>query len=117
MVCFYFAYILNIYKNKYKKTGKYSVPIKNLYSPQLNNFRDILIYTPPSFYENTLKIYNNIIIMHDGENLCNASTSFSGIAWNIQNTINEQVVEGNLEEVIVIGIYNTPLRIYEYDYS
>eukprot|EP01084_Bolivina_argentea_P114749 204237_1 len=108
---------VNIYPFFTSYKGQYSIPIKNLHSPQLNNRRNILIYTPPSFYENPFKIYNNIIIMHDGENLCNASTSFGGTPWDIQDTIDQQVDQANIEEVIVIGVYNTGARIYEYDYS
>jgi hypothetical protein len=30
--------------------------IRNVYSPQLNNTRDLVIYYPPSYLENTLKV-------------------------------------------------------------
>ena len=107
---------IDIYPWFYTSTGRYKV-IPNIYSSQLKNFRDLIVYTPPSYYENTLKQYANVLVMHDGENLFNASTSFEGVAWDVQDTINEQVVEGNMEEVFVIGIYNTEERIYEYELS
>jgi len=107
---------LTIYPWFYTYAGDYEYT-RNVYSPQLNNYRDLVVYLPPSFYENTLKQYYNVLVMHDGQNLFNASTSFAGVAWNVQDTINQQVVEGNMEEVIVIGIDNTPARIYEYDYD
>jgi predicted alpha/beta superfamily hydrolase len=88
-----------------------------VYSPQLNNSRNIIVYTPPSYYENTLKVQNNVLVMHDGQNLFNASTSFGGTAWNCQNTIDQQVVQGNMDEVLIIGAYNTPDRLDEYTYS
>ena len=96
--------------------GEYRV-INNIYSPELMNTRNIVVYTPPSYFENTLKYYDKVIIMHDGQNLFNDSTSFAGQAWNIQNTLNQQIYAGNIDEVIIIGIYNTQFRIYEYTYS
>jgi len=55
--------------------------------------------------------------MHDGQNLFNASTSFSGVAWDCQDTIDQYVVEGLMDEVFILGVYNTPDRTYEYTYS
>lgn len=95
--------------------GQYGI-IGSLFSPQLNNTRDIIIYTPPSYYENTLKTINNVLIMHDGQNIFNASTSFAGVAWDCQDTINSLVVQGLMEEVLIIGVYNTPNRLNEYTY-
>lgn len=106
---------VSIYPWFYSKHGEYKV-IGSLFSPQLNNTRDIIVYTPPSYYENSLKQMNNVLIMHDGQNLFNASTSFGGIAWGCDETIDELVVEGSMEEVLIIGVYNTPDRIDEYTY-
>jgi hypothetical protein len=91
------------------QVGNYQY-IYNIYSPELNNYRDLVIYTPPSYNENTLKQYP-FLIMHDGQNLFNSSTSFNGIAWNCQETVNALVNEGLMEEVIIVGVDNTPLRI------
>jgi len=106
---------VDIYPWFWNTQGEYEI-IGSVYSPQLNNTRDIIIYTPPSYTENTLKTINNVLIMHDGQNLFNASTSYAGVAWNCQNTINQQVVQGDMEEVLIIGVYNTPDRIDEYTY-
>ena len=48
----------------------------------------------------------------NSENLFNASTWFA-----IQDTIHEQVGEGNTDDVFEIGIYNTEASIYEYELS
>jgi len=55
--------------------------------------------------------------MHDGQNLFNASTSFAGVAWDCDNTVNTLVVEGLMEEVLIIGVDNTDDRTDEYTYS
>ena len=55
--------------------------------------------------------------MHDGQNLFNASTSFLGVAWMCQDTVNELVAEGNMREIIIVGVDNTINRTDEYTYS
>ncbi|TNV77878.1 hypothetical protein FGO68_gene15803 [Halteria grandinella] len=90
---------------------------KDLFSPELNNKRDVIVYLPPSYLENTLKIHENILIMHDGNNLFDPATAFMGNAWMIQNTINPLIYQGKIEEVVVIGAYNTDDRMNEYTYS
>eukprot|EP01096_Ripella_sp_DP13-Kostka_P000706 TRINITY_DN10816_c0_g1_i1.p1 TRINITY_DN10816_c0_g1~~TRINITY_DN10816_c0_g1_i1.p1 ORF type:complete len:413 (+),score=150.92 TRINITY_DN10816_c0_g1_i1:32-1240(+) len=100
----------------YSKQGQYSV-VGRIFSPQLNNTRDVIVYTPPSYYENTLKTMTNVLTMHDGQNLFNASTSFAGVAWNCQTTVDQLVVEGAMDEVLIVGVYNTGNRLNEYTYS
>eukprot|EP01095_Lingulamoeba_sp_RSL-Kostka_P007819 TRINITY_DN2548_c0_g1_i1.p1 TRINITY_DN2548_c0_g1~~TRINITY_DN2548_c0_g1_i1.p1 ORF type:complete len:390 (-),score=110.83 TRINITY_DN2548_c0_g1_i1:37-1206(-) len=106
---------VNIYPWFYNYAGEYSV-IGSFFSPQLNNTRQVVVYTPPSYNENTLKTISNVLIMHDGQNLFNASTSFS-VPWDCQDTVNQLIVEGGMEEVIIVGVYNTPDRLDEYTYS
>jgi len=97
--------------------GTYELLPNEIFSPQLNNTRQIIIYTPPSYYENTLQPMKNVIVMHDGENLFNKSTSFSGIAWGCQITVDDLVNRGLMQEVMIVGVYNTPDRTNEYTYS
>jgi hypothetical protein len=85
------------------QNGTYSI-MANLASHRLGNSRSVIVYTPPSYAENTLKYYSNVIVMHDGQNLFNDSTSFAGIAWNIQDSINALIVNGVMHEVIVVGL-------------
>jgi len=106
---------VDIYPWFHRTTGQYEV-IGNIYSPQLNNTRDIIVYTPPSYYENQLKRYQNVLVMHDGQNLFNASTAFS-VPWDCQVTVNALVSSGQMEEVVIVGAYNTPARLDEYTYS
>jgi len=98
------------------KSGRYSV-VGSVYSPQLNNTRPIVVYTPPSYLENTLKVQRNVLVMQDGQNLFNASTAFGGTPWNCGSTIDQLVVQGAIDELLVIGVYNTPDRLDEYTYS
>eukprot|EP00048_Salpingoeca_helianthica_P018008 m.240201 g.240201 ORF g.240201 m.240201 type:complete len:397 (-) comp23171_c0_seq1:24-1214(-) len=90
--------------------------IRNVFSPQLRNVRDLVFYVPPSFFENTLKTYK-VLVMHDGQNLFNESTSFAGVAWRCQDTVDELVNEGTMEEIVIVGVDNTPDRTNELTYS
>lgn len=85
------------------------IKYENFYSPQLKNFRDIIVYIPPKYEENLPVIY-----MHDGQNLFDKKTSFIGIEWKIDETLDELINNGEIEPIIVVGIYNTKDRLSEY---
>lgn len=90
----------------------------NIFAPQFQDYRDVIIYLPPSFYENPYKVQTQVLIMHDGQNLFNASTSFGGIAWMCQNTVDALVNEGTMREIVIVGVYNPDAaRTDQYTYS
>lgn len=83
----------------------------DLYSPQLENKRDISVYLPPS-YSTSEKCYPTIY-MHDGQNLFDAHTSYVG-EWYIDETMERLAHEEDLEAIIV-GIPNAGHnRLHEY---
>lgn len=90
--------------------------INRVYSSELNNYRNVIVYTPPSYTENTLKIHQNVLIMHDGQNLFDPSTSAFGTAWMCQNTLDSMIIEGKMDEIVLLGPYNTADRTNEYTY-
>jgi predicted alpha/beta superfamily hydrolase len=92
--------------------GKVTI-VKDFASPQLNNRRALRIYLPPSYAENPAKRYP-VLYMHDGQNLFDAKTAAYGVEWGIDETLNRLVAMGTMDEVIVVGIDNTPDRIPEY---
>lgn len=47
-----------------------------------------------------------MLIMHDGQNLFEDSKSAFG-AWKIQNTLNSLIPAGSIDEIIVVGVWNT----------
>lgn len=92
--------------------GKVSV-VPGFQSPQLGNARSLRIYLPPSYQENAAKRYP-VLYMHDGQNLFDAKTAAYGVEWGVDETVNRLVATGIMQEVIVVGIDNTPDRIPEY---
>ena len=68
--------------------------------PQLGRERTIRVYLPPG-YEQSGKRYP-VLYMHDGQNLFDATTSFSG-EWGVDEILNELAKSKKLE-LIVVGI-------------
>jgi predicted alpha/beta superfamily hydrolase len=103
---------------------------EGIYSPQLNNKRDIVVYLPPSYgtpsygtpsygtpsygtpFHQTDSDRYPVIYMHDGQNLFDEGTSFAG-AWHVGETMQKLSHEGL--EAIIVGIPNMGAdRLAEY---
>ena len=84
--------------------------IPNVYSPQLGNHRDVLVYLPAS-YAKTKRPYP-VIYMHDGQNLFDPTTSFAG-EWGVDQAMARAPRKGR--RAIVVGLPNMGVdRIREY---
>lgn len=77
--------------------------------------RTIRIYTPPGYNASNTSLKYPVIYMHDGQNLFDASTSFSG-EWEVDETIERLMSELNWGGAIAVGIDNTNNRMGEYMY-
>ncbi|MBN1207876.1 MAG: carbohydrate esterase [Myxococcaceae bacterium] len=74
--------------------------------------RDIIIWLPPGYEESPQRRYP-VLYMHDGQNLMDAATSFSG-EWRVDETAQQLVRSGEVEPLIIVGVYNTEDRFAEY---
>lgn len=82
-----------------------------VYSPQLENSRDLVVYLPPS-YHHTIHRYP-VIYMQDGQNLFDNATSYAG-EWGVDETMEMLGYHEGLEAIIV-GIPNAGIhRMDEY---
>ena len=75
---------------------------ETFFMPQLNRERRVWIYLPPD-YEASDKYYP-VLYMHDGQNVFDAFTSFSG-EWEVDESLN-QLFENGDEGIIVVAIDN-----------
>lgn len=83
----------------------------SLYSPQLQNERDIFVWLPSS-YAASGKRYP-VLYMHDGRNLFNDPDSYSG-EWRVDETMTALATDGM--EAIIVGLPNQgELRRIEYN--
>ncbi|MFA9391274.1 MAG: alpha/beta hydrolase-fold protein [Prolixibacteraceae bacterium] len=83
-------------------TDNVSVMDLSFYIPQFDRNRRIWIYLPED-YETSGKSYP-VLYMHDGQNLFDAATSFSG-EWQVDETLNH-LTENGAPASIVVGIDN-----------
>ena len=75
--------------------------------------RDIIVWLPPS-YDSALKQKYPVVYMHDGQNLFDPYTSYTGIDWEADETATRLIEEERIREIIIVGIYNTHDRLEEY---
>ena len=80
-------------------------------SPELHNYRDVLVALPPSYGDGTRDY--PVVYMHDGQNLFDPATSYAG-DWDLLATLRVMAAEGH--EAVVVGIANTG-RFRRYEYS
>ncbi|MCX7883415.1 MAG: alpha/beta hydrolase-fold protein, partial [Brevinematales bacterium] len=76
--------------------------LPQVWSPHLQNARDVLVYLPPSYHREPERRYP-VLYMHDGQNLFDAHTSFVG-EWQVDETLEALSQEGI--EAIVVGVFN-----------
>ncbi len=75
----------------------------NFYIPQLNRYRRIWLYLPPDYATSDKKY--PVLYMHDGQNLFDKNTSFTGEEWGIDKTL-DSFAEYKDVVPIVVGIDN-----------
>jgi predicted alpha/beta superfamily hydrolase len=88
---------------------------EDFYSEILDNHRRILVYLPPGYKPRGKKRYP-VLYVNDGQNVFDAETAFNGIDWGIDETLEYLIYEGEIREIIVVAVYNTPDRTEEYTY-
>ena len=83
------------------------------YSSNLDSKRDFFVWLPPGYDQNTLKSFP-VLYLHDGQNLIDPATSYTGKDWRVDETVTRLIKEYKINEIIVVGIYNTEDRLEEY---
>ncbi len=83
---------------------------RQVLSPQLRNYRDVMIALPPSYDTSTSQY--PVVYMQDGQNLFDPATAFAG-DWQLTSVLADLATAGT--EAIVVGIANQGKhRLYEY---
>lgn len=104
------------YRSFHNHTHDYSVSgvlriAPGVYSSQLGNHRDILVYLPPSYHKGDG--HYPVLYMQDGQNLFDNVTSYAG-EWGVDETM-EELGQREGIEAIVVGISNAGVqRLDEY---
>ena len=80
----------------------------------LRNQRDLIVYLPPGYEEQQWRHFP-VLYLHDGQNLFDGATSFiPGMDWHVGQTADHFIHTGQVEPLIIVGMYNTKARIREY---
>jgi predicted alpha/beta superfamily hydrolase len=84
-------------------------------SQYLPDPRDVIVYVPPGYEQQHGRTYP-VIYMHDGQNLFDGRTSFiPGRTWEVREHADEEILAGEVEPLVIVGIYNTgDRRLAEY---
>ncbi len=97
----------------YRSAEPARVPLvirRRVLSPELRNFRDVVVALPPS-YDTENRRYP-VVYMQDGQNLFDPATAYAG-DWRLTATLAELAAQG--VETIAVGIANAGhRRLYEY---
>jgi predicted alpha/beta superfamily hydrolase len=78
--------------------------------------RDVIVWLPPS-YRNGTSTRNPVLYMHDGQNIIDPRTSYLGYDWRADEVSDSLIHAGTIEEIVIVGIYNSPDRTSEYSDS
>ena len=84
--------------------------LRDVWSPQLKNYRDIDVYLPESY--RTSGVRYPVVYMQDGQNLSDPATAFAG-TWDLETTIANLAERG--VDAIVAGVHHARVdRLVEY---
>lgn len=94
------------------KSGQAALEVyRDILSPQLRNYRDILVALPPGYREDSDR--HPVVYLQDGQNLFDPTTSFAG-DWGLIETLNR--MPPDRPRPILVGVPNMGRR-RRYEYS
>ena len=87
-------------------------------SHYLPDKRDLIVYVPPGYDQQPDRTYP-VLYLQDGQNLFDPRTSFiPGRAWEVREHADAAIRAGEVEPLIIVGIYNTgDRRLAEYTHE
>lgn len=86
---------------------------RDVTSAHLELSRNVVIWTPPQ-YEADPRARFPVIYMQDGQNLFDPRIAYAGVDWGVDETIVRLAGEGAIEPAIVVGVWSTTARRFEY---
>jgi enterochelin esterase-like enzyme len=80
--------------------------------------RDIIVYMPPGYDKHPERTYP-VLYLQDGQNLFDPRTSYiPGRTWEVREQADAAIRAGEVEPLIIVGIYNTgERRLAEYTHE
>lgn len=75
--------------------------------------RNVDVWLPPGYGGDPRQRYP-VLYMHDGQNVFDPALSYTGVDWDVDGAMTRLIAAGRVREAIVVGVWNTPLRFFEY---
>jgi enterochelin esterase-like enzyme len=91
---------------------------RGFHSRHLPDDRDVIVYVPPEYDRHPDRKYP-VLYLQDGQNLFDGRTSFiPGRTWQVRENADAAIEAGEVEPLIIVGIYNTgDRRLAEYTHE
>ena len=85
------------------------------HSAILPDDRDVIVYLPENYAAEPERRFP-VLYLHDGQNLFDGETAYiRGRAWEVHSTADRLIADGEVEPLIIVGVYNTGThRLGEY---
>ncbi len=74
--------------------------------------RRVTVWLPGSYRRGGRR--HAVLYMHDGQNLFDTATGYGGMEWKVDETLDRLIRRGEVRPTIVVGIWNTSLRLRDY---
>jgi len=90
--------------------------LHEFYSRTFRNTRFVRVWLPPGYHnpENAGRRYP-VFYLNDGQNLFEASSSFTGVEWQVDETADRLIREDSVPPMVIVGLDNAGKnRIREY---
>ncbi|MGH1363458.1 MAG: alpha/beta hydrolase-fold protein [Calditrichia bacterium] len=80
--------------------------------------RDLLVWLPPGYDDNPDQRYP-VLYIHDGQNVFDSNTSYTGVAWEADKMATRLITENRIQAPIIVAVYNcaSAERLQEYSLS
>jgi enterochelin esterase-like enzyme len=81
--------------------------LHQFHSRTFRNDRFLRVWLPPGYddAENASRRYP-VLFLNDGQNLFEASTSFAGVEWGVDETADRLIREGTIPPMVIVGLDN-----------
>ena len=107
----FILYLFQVLKPNPYRTG--NVTTFNFTSDALQETRHGWLYLPPNYASS--KDHYPILIMHDGQNVFDGSTStHTGMEWRVDETLERMILTGEIPPLVVVAIDSTPTRLDDF---
>ncbi|MFH0880657.1 MAG: alpha/beta hydrolase-fold protein [Lentisphaerota bacterium] len=96
-------------------TGNYRIH-EGFHSNMLRYDRRVIVWLPP-FYEQNKDRHYPVLYMQDGQQVFDPRTSTWNVDWGVDECCQMLILNGQMQDIIVVAVYSTEDRFLEYNPS